>query len=196
MFGCQAQPQPMPPETPTPSISLPKQTASPQPIESPYLNPKVEIVAGTGEQGFQDGPAMQAMFNQLSGICHDLRNGDLFILDRHRIRKLDQTGQITTLAGSSEAGYQDGAGTSARFHFLSRCTVDANGQVYVSDARNHRIRLITPAGEVTTLLGTGEPVLKDGSTSEASTRLPQSLAVRDQGDLPPKKWTPKKREIT
>jgi hypothetical protein len=66
---------------------------------------------------------------------------------------------VTTLAGNGTSGFADGIGTAARFSILMGVAVDATGNVYVADLGNNRIRKITSDGVVTTIGGTGEPVI-------------------------------------
>ena len=54
---------------------------------------------------------------------------------------------MSTLAGSGSAGFADGQGSLARFYYPGGVAVDSMGKVYVADSYNHRIRLVTSAGE-------------------------------------------------
>lgn len=78
---------------------------------------------------------------------------------------------ITTIAGSgsgSEFGFKDGQGRDALFDRPERVAVDENGNVYVADKLNNRIRKISPTGEVSTFAGSGERTSKNGLGKEAS----------------------------
>ncbi|VDA99153.1 hypothetical protein S1OALGB6SA_216, partial [Olavius algarvensis spirochete endosymbiont] len=55
---------------------------------------------------------------------------------------------VSTLAGSGTEGHADGTGTTAQFYHPAGVAVDSSGNVYVTDAHNHRIRKISPAGVV------------------------------------------------
>ncbi len=105
---------------------------------------RVETVAGQGE-GRVDGPALQASFNTPSGIAADAQ-GNLYVADtgNHAIRRIGTDGQVTTLAGG-EQGYADGPAAQARFDAPMGIAVDTQGQVYVADTYNDRIRVIGTA---------------------------------------------------
>lgn len=116
--------------------------------------PEAIHLAGSAEStaGNADGTGTAAGFHQPSGIASD-NNGNLYVADsyNHKIRKITPAGVVTTFAGSTQ-GYQDGTGTAAQFNHPVALTVDSNGNVYVFEATNLKIRKITPAGAVTTLL--------------------------------------------
>ncbi|MCH1508830.1 MAG: choice-of-anchor D domain-containing protein, partial [Akkermansiaceae bacterium] len=144
----------------------------------------VSTLAGTN-QGFAEGTGLDAQFDRPAGIAAD-GVGNLYVADEfnHRIRKINTaTGEVTSLAGSSTAGLADGSGAAAEFHFPTGVAVDAAGNVYVSDTANHSIRKITPAGEVTTLAGSGTPGFGDGAGAVAKFSSPRGLAVNDDGDV-------------
>lgn len=84
----------------------------------------------------------------------------------------------------SEAGHQDGTGGEARFNDPMGLARDAQGSLYVCDARNHVIRKITPGGIVTTLAGKpGESGALNGVGSAARFHFPADIAVAPNGTL-------------
>lgn len=124
---------------------------------------KIEIATGTvstlagtaGYSGWEDGIGASAGFAGLQGITTDGEN--LFVTEYgygSKVRKIViATGEVTTLAGSTEQGAVDGVGTSARFNFPTGITVNGN-ELYVTDSFNHTIRKIDKnTGAVTTFAG-------------------------------------------
>lgn len=118
----------------------------------------VSTLAGDGFPGYRDGPGHQAQFNGPIGVAVD-GSGRVIVADTYndRVRAIAPGGTVTTLAGSSEPGWVDGA-PDARFDTPSGVAVDAAGNILVADTANSVVRVINPAGEVTTLT----PQLADG----------------------------------
>jgi uncharacterized protein (TIGR03437 family) len=112
---------------------------------------KTTTVAGTGVNGYSGdgGPAASAQLNNPYGVALDAA-GNIYITDTNnqRVRMVSAaTGIITTVAGTSRSGYAGdfGPSTSAQLSFPRGIWVDASGNIYVSDAQNNVIRLLTPA---------------------------------------------------
>ena len=109
----------------------------------------ITTIAGTGERGFggDGGPATQAQLDDPTGVAVD-GAGTLYIADQynHRIRRVDSTGTITTIAGTGERGFSGDSGpaTQAQLDYPTGVAVDGAGTLYIADASNHRIRLLTP----------------------------------------------------
>ena len=99
-------------------------------------------------------------FDRPSGVAVDAL-GNIFVADtgNHRIRMITPAGVVSTLAGGTQ-GLADGSGESARFNSPAGVAVDALGNVFVADTGNHRIRMITADGEVSTVEG-GAPASAD-----------------------------------
>ena len=110
--------------------------------------------------------------------------GNLYVADtdNHRIRKVTPERHVSTLVGST-AGFADGTGYVARFHSPRGIAVDKEGNLYVADDDNHRIRKVTPGGRVSTLAGSGTPGFADGQGSAAQFKHPRGLAVDAAGNL-------------
>jgi sugar lactone lactonase YvrE len=107
----------------------------------------------------------------LSGIFGMITDaaGNVYVCDQNnaKVRKITPAGAISTLAGGG-FGYTDGQGTAAKFSgSLEGIGVDPNGNIYVGDNGNNRIRKITPGGVVTTFAGNGTAGYIDGPVSTA-----------------------------
>ena len=76
-----------------------------------------------------------------------------------RVRKVNPTGRITTFAGTGVPGFSGDGGpaTSARLYAPHGVAVDGQGNVYIADSYNQRVRKVNPAGTITTIAGTGRP---------------------------------------
>ncbi len=110
-------------------------------------------VAGTS--GTTNDTGIAAKFNGPAGIASDGAN--LFVVDsgNHTIRKITSTGVVTTFAGTAgSTGSTDGTGAAARFNNPTSLTIDAAGNLYVSDQSYTKIRKITSGGVVSTLNAT------------------------------------------
>jgi len=120
----------------------------------------ISTVAGTGVCSFtgDGGPATAAQLYNPNGVAFDAA-GNLYISDRtnNRIRKVDLTGTITTVAGTGTAGYTNGSGsaTGARLNYPNGLVVDAAGTIYFSDVNNHRVRKVTSTGAIGDVAGNG-----------------------------------------
>ena len=146
----------------------------------------VTTLAGNGRLDLDGtaGPDGTAEIDQPTGVATDTR-GNVFVADSdNRIRKIDSTGAVTTLAGG-RAGYADGSGGptgTAQFYQPAGIAVDAAGNVYVADTGNNCIRRIDPTGNVTTLAG-GMQGFADGTGGNGGTaefNAPSSVAVDGQ----------------
>jgi uncharacterized protein (TIGR03437 family) len=111
---------------------------------------RIETVAGTGWQGFSGdgGPAVGADLNHPLGVAVDFA-GNLYIADadNHRVRAVASDGVIRTIAGDGTQGFtgDGGAAASARLNFPSGVAAGPDGEIYIADSWNHRVRKLTPA---------------------------------------------------
>jgi len=88
-----------------------------------------------------DGPADAAQFHYINDMVMD-KDGNLLISDGDRIRKVSPAGKVTTIAGSTE-GFADGEGLMAQFKYPAGLAIDAEGNLFVADAFNNRVRKIS-----------------------------------------------------
>jgi len=142
----------------------------------------VTVAAGSGVPGFLDGVGTAAQLNHPVGLAIDPQ-GVLYIADHfnHAIRKLLPDGRLVTLAGSGQRGFRDGYGVEAEFNGPLGLAIGPNGELYVADHLNARIRKVTPDGQVSTLAGTGISKIEDGSVATASFEGPKGVAVDMRG---------------
>ncbi|WP_159025705.1 cadherin domain-containing protein [Aquimarina sp. Aq78] len=133
--------------------------------------------------GYADGTGAAAKFRAPYGITIDA-NDNIYVGDyfNHRIRKITPAGVVTTLAGSGVVGSADGTSTVAQFNEPYGLDVDSNGNVYVADYGNNRIRKITPAGVVTTLAGSSRG-FADGTGTAAMFKAPHDVAVDNNDNV-------------
>ena len=134
------------------------------------------------------GPAGVAQLRYPRGIAAD-GDGNLYIGDtgNHRIRWVDASGVITTIAGTGGQGFggDNGLAVDARLLTPERVALDGAGNVYITDTWNHRIRRVDPFGIITTIAGTGEQGKSgdNGLAVAAQFSYPQGVAVDGNGDL-------------
>jgi len=91
--------------------------------------------------------------------------------------------QVTTLAGDGTPGDQDGEGTQAQFYEPHGIAVDNDGNIYVADTGNNRIRKITHNGSVSTPAGDGTSGYQDGDGTQAQFSYPCGIAVDNDGNV-------------
>jgi sugar lactone lactonase YvrE len=147
----------------------------------------VSTLAGlAGASGSVDGTGTNALFNGPSAVALD-GTGNLYVTDysNQTIRTITPLGQVTTLAGNAgHIGSADGTGTNATFYNCCGLVVDGGGNVYVADTWNETLRMVTPAGVVTTLAGlAGGQGYADGTGSTARFYSPAGLALDNAGNL-------------
>ena len=134
-----------------------------QRIRKIYSTGTITTIAGSGEYGFgfsgDGGPAVEAELRRPYGVAVDSA-GNVYIADSidHRIRKVDPTGTITTIAGTGEFGFSGDGGPAVEAELRSPygVAVDSAGDVYIADVGNQRIRKVDSTGTITTIAGTGE----------------------------------------
>ena len=149
----------------------------------------ISVYAGSGREDVTNGPLATSAFAQPSEIVLDTEGRFLYVVDSEgsAIRKVpvDPTGEVTTLAGTSELprgqslfafGDQDGIGDVARFQHPLGIAIDGN-TLYIADSYNHRIRQLTLADNaVTSWIGDGKPGI---AITPAQLNEPGGLSIAD-----------------
>ncbi len=116
--------------------------------------------AGVGIFGFagDGGPATSAGLYHPSGVAVDA-SGNVYIADsfNNRVRKVNTSGIISTVAGTGVSGYSGDGGqaTAAQLKFIWKVAVDISGNLYIDDEDDHRIRKVNTLGIISTFAGTG-----------------------------------------
>jgi sugar lactone lactonase YvrE len=126
---------------------------------APVWAEKLVLVAGGGD-GADGSPAVQAKLTGPFGVAFD-ESGDMFIVEMtgSRVRKVDRNGILTTIAGTGEKGNSGDGGpaSAAQLNEPHSLAVAANGDIYISDTGNNRVRRIDArSGIISAFAGTGE----------------------------------------
>ncbi len=148
----------------------------------------IYTIAGNGMRGFGgDGDtATEAMLNRPTGLALD-GNGNLYIADQYnnRIRKVNTSGIITTMLGNGWGGYNGDnfpAATMASLNKPSGVTIGPDGNIYVADTKNDRVRMYDAAtAKISTVKGkSGTPPFNEHNLLLES---PSSVAFDKVGNM-------------
>ena len=141
-------------------------------------------LAGSGVEGFADGPSGAAQFSSPNAVTVG-PDGTVYVADSGnlRIRAIAPSREVSTLAGSGVAGYVNGVGTEAQFALVGAIVADPASNLYVSDRLNSVIRKITPGGVVSTFAGSGTRGHVDGPSDQAQFNVPQRMGSDPNGNV-------------
>jgi len=149
----------------------------------------ISTIAGTATGGFSGdgGMATDAELNQPYGIALD-RYGNIYISEwTNRIRKINASGVITSIAGNGSMGLSGdgGAATLAEFNNPTGIAIDGNGNVFIADAGNSCIRWINASGIINSFAGTGIVGFSgDGGLAiDAELTAPTGVTIDSKGDF-------------
>ena len=150
----------------------------------------ITTIAGNGEPGWSGdgGPATEARITWPHSVAVD-DAGNVYVADsrNHRIRRVDPTGVITTVAGTGRGGFSGdpGPATEAFLDNPKGVAVDSAGRLYIADTGNNRVRRVDPSGVIITVAGNGVAGGggDGGRATEAEVTRPRAVAVDGAGNL-------------
>ena len=150
----------------------------------------ISTSAGNGEFDFSgdSGPATNAQFFSPYSVAAD-NSGNLYIVDtfNERIRKVDASGLVTTVAGNGVYGFSGDGGpaTAAELSNPRGLAVDSHGNLYIADTESQRIRKVDASGIISTIAGRGHPGFggDGGPATQAVLRNPIGVAVDGNGNI-------------
>jgi uncharacterized protein (TIGR03437 family) len=148
----------------------------------------ISTLAGSGTPGFRDGPAATARFLTPVGLAVDSA-GDVFVADVNNglIRKISPGATVSTVAGTPIFGFAGDGGPAlqAQFRFAEGVAVGGDGDLYLVDTGNFRIRVVSADGTINTAVGTGAFQNTPDGTPAANATLsgPLLLSFDPSGSL-------------
>ena len=150
----------------------------------------IRTYAGSGVAGYggDAGPALRAQLDKPFGLALD-KKGNLYIADRNnnRVRRVTPEGIMTTVAGDGGFFFMGDNGPAYRASVAgpTGVVVDKDGNLYIADRNNNRIRIVDPLGMIRTVVGTGQQDYNGDSevARETNLYLPFGLALDKKGNL-------------
>jgi len=151
---------------------------------------RITTIAGTGDRGDRGdgGSARVAHLNSPQALAID-PDGNVFIADtgNNRVRKVSASGDISTVAGTGDAGYfgDGGQAVKARLNSPAGLALGFGGALFIADTMNHRVRQVAANGVITTVAGTGTAgySFEGVPALAAPLNLPEALAFDSEGHL-------------
>lgn len=148
----------------------------------------VTTLAGNENPGWTDRKGVDANFNSPSDLAI-YADGNVFVADQmnHCIRMISPDGDVSTIAGTGRAEFNDASSKKASFNSPTGIAVDTSGNLFVADRMNNRIRKVVKESEtkwrVSTIAGNGGTAFVDGKAETSSVFHPFGVAVSTDGNV-------------
>ncbi len=150
----------------------------------------ISTFCGTGTSGYNGdgGAATAAQLNSPVGLAMDA-SGNIYIGDRYnyRIRMINTSGIIYTIAGNGTPGYSGDGGpaTAAEMSGVNGICTDLNNNVYIADYGNDVVRMVNTSDIITTFAGNGDPAYSGdgGPATAAELNTPMGVCSDPAGDI-------------
>ncbi len=148
----------------------------------------INTVAGGGGSFGDGGQATAAQLNGPHAVALDPL-GNIYICDyfNFRIRKVNTSGIIITVAGNGTSGFtgDGGQATAAKMKYSNGVACDASGNIFIADTWNDRIRKVSSSGIINTIAGNGTGAFSGdgGQSTAAAVYQPYGLALDASGNL-------------
>jgi sugar lactone lactonase YvrE len=132
------------------------------------------------------GPAATATLAGPTGLAFG-QDGSLYVAERdgERVRRIDPSGRITTVAGNGVMGFggDGGSAVAAELDHPTAIALDGSGNLFIADSKNNRVRRVDRGGRITTVAGTGTAGFggDGGAATAAMLNEPAGLAIDREG---------------
>lgn len=150
----------------------------------------ITTVAGNGTKGFSgDGGQAAAAELSLPFGAVPTADGGFLVVDtgNNRIRKVDPSGRISTVAGNGQKGFggDGGPAVQASLYYPHNAVASADGGFIIADTLNERVRQVDATGKITTVAGTGSVGFsgEGGPATSAKLDAPKAVALTSSGGL-------------
>jgi uncharacterized protein (TIGR03437 family) len=151
---------------------------------------RISTVAGRGVRGYggDGGPAIEAQMDTPRAVAVDAE-GNLYVAEyaNHCVRRVTPAGRIDTVVGTGRRGYSGDGGwaLATDLNHPLGIALDPAGNLFIADSDNHRIRMVTPDGILTTIAGDGNPGFAGdgGAALTAQMYAPSGVAVGPGGEI-------------
>ncbi len=151
----------------------------------------ITTIAGDGASGgplSAPGPATSVALDRPSAVVVS-SSGDVYVADSsaNEVLELSPSGRLSVFAGTGVAGFSGAGGpaTQAELSFPTALALSSNGDLYIADSGNNRIRMVSPSGVITTVAGTGVAGFSGdgGPAPQAELSFPTAIALSSTGAL-------------